>query len=761
MTKKFNRKIFVICLSLILVIALSATSLAIIFTLRQKEPASYDAYTGYDGYIWYGPRRSNERSDEQVAEADAFEHTLEVADVMAAYFSGGYIDLANSYAALLPHYKKYSQTVIFSDMQIKNITVFAGRAGTLDVGVADIANVVNSRATGQPMQTEHVHTFSVKRGKTSISFETPLRVGTHQTLVLGGNDSVPLYYAKDIPVDDEAGNFTHIDGLSHGELLQNSGGGNYPDTLAIEVKVVTQEEKPVFADLRGQVNSAVGNLSTMKNTADNSWGAYIYNDENLFSGKTITKIGVPVKTLMQVNGRTYLDLYLIDSFEKPTSPDAVAARNFEGDTAGAQEFLNEHRTSVPLEITAENLNAEFENLARQNDGGYGWVYFDCHIEVGKTQTLAFGGGSNGVRWCFLNSTSDGVDLTTNSQFNKYKIIGKVGNGMHGYDGNPDFQNYMFFDVYYLENYTLESQIEMLNSMENAASGLGKLREVLSGKQISILGDSISTYEGYSNEYETQNSDIKGNGRWKEPAVGHDDVGNKQMYFEDKTGIYDNEYNNKTNFKQTLDVPSVSDTWWMSTIERTNMNLCVNNSFAGGLITDNVTIKRSAQLHDNTYGDDKNPGQTGEIYPDIVAIYMGTNDFNSRGNVEPDAFYNAYKRIILNIFKNYMAHSPDLKIFVFTLPPSIAGESKWCKGDDYNGLDEVAYTQNLQRFNDKIRQIAAEINNVEVVDLFEYCNMTRAEMHAFANDAIHPNAAGMNLISNCFISTLITSYGCDV
>ncbi len=63
-----------------------------------------------------------------------------------------------------------------------------------------------------------------------------------------------------------------------------------------------------------------------------------------------------------------------------------------------------------------------------------------------------------------------------------------------------------------------------------------------------------------------------------------------------------------------------------------MQLCVNNSFAGGLITDNVTIKRSEQLHDNTYGPDfpseKNAGQTSELYPDIVAIYMGINDFNA-------------------------------------------------------------------------------------------------------------------------------------
>ena len=439
-----------------------------------------------------------------------------------------------------------------------------------------------------------------------------------------------------------------------------------------------------------------------------------------------------------------MDLYLIDAYDKPTNKEAVDKRNFLNNQEEAQNFLNEHRISTPLEISNEKFNLELDNLAKQNDNGYGWVDFDCHIEVGENQTLSFCGSANGVRWCYLNSNDININQVNSDYLNKFRIIGKVGNYLHSYDGNPDIDNFMFFDIYYLEKHTKESQLLKINSIENEASKFEKLREIMDGKQTSILGDSISTYEGYSNEYETQNKDIKENGRWKTPAVGHGDVGNKQQYFNDITGIYDNEYNNKTNFKEKLGVPTVSDTWWMSTIEQTNMKLCVNNSFAGGFITDNGTLKRSTQLHDNTYGaefpNEKNKNQTGEIYPEIVAIYMGTNDFNSKSNVEVDTFYNAYKRIVLNIFKNYLSHSPNLTVFLFTLPPSIAGDSKWCKGDDLTGIDEITYTQNLEKFNDKIRQIAKEIENVEVVDLFKYCNMTRIEMRPYANDAIHPNAA---------------------
>lgn len=754
MEQKSNRKLIAIIIAVVVVIAAFIT-LLIIFLNQGKG----EAYTGYDGYIWHGSERSDVRSDEKISDDDAFEHTLEVAGVMAKYFDGGYADLSDSYIALLPHYQKYSQTVLFSEMQIKTVTVFAEQDGHLNVGVAKVENVVAARMDGRQIAMKNVKTFSVKSGQTAITFDEPVFVDRDETIVLGGNGSVSLYYAKNIPVDDEAGNFTLIDGKAHDSLLQNTG-GEHSDTLAVEVKAVTEEEKPIFANLREEVKNAAGKLSVMNNVGDDSWGAYIYNDEKLFSGKTITKIIVPVQTLTQVNGRTYLDICLIDRFDKPTSQEAVDDRNFFDDQIGAQNFLNEHRISTPLEISAERFGLALDDLAKQNDNGYGWVEFDCHIEVGENQTIAFRGSNNGVRWCFLNSGSAGVDLSDKDYLNKYKIIGKVGNGLHGYDGFPDMQNFMFFDVYYAVKHTVDTQLEKLESFESEAARSGKLREALSGKQLSILGDSISTYEGYSNEYETQNKDVKGNGQWKWPAVGHDDVGNKQQYFDDKTGIYDNEYNNKTNFKETLGVPTVSDTWWMSTIEQNDMKLCVNNSYAGGLITDNFTIKRSGQLYDNTFGDEKNPGQEGEVYPDIVAIYMGVNDFNASGNVEPDAFYNAYKRVVMNVFKSCMLHSPDLKVFVFTLSPSIAGMSKWSKGEDMAGLDEATYTQNLEMFNNKIRQIASEIDNVEVVDLFAFCNMTRAEMRAYANDAIHPNAAGMKLIADCFMDALYKAYVSD-
>ena len=113
-----------------------------------------------------------------------------------------------------------------------------------------------------------------------------------------------------------------------------------------------------------------------------------------------------------------------------------------------------------------------------------------------------------------------------------------------------------------------------------------LRSVLSGKNFSLIGDSISTYAGYSNNAAETNSTI----------------GSNAVYYGNK---------NKT--------ITVNDTWWMQTVNETGMNLLVNNSWSGDKVSE-LGINRATQLHDNT---GSNAGTT----PDIIAVYIGINDIN--------------------------------------------------------------------------------------------------------------------------------------
>jgi hypothetical protein len=110
---------------------------------------------------------------------------------------------------------------------------------------------------------------------------------------------------------------------------------------------------------------------------------------------------------------------------------------------------------------------------------------------------------------------------------------------------------------------------------------------LEGKKISILGASISTYTGISNN-----------------AGDNATIGDNAVYYtEGRHGVY------------------AEDTWWMQAVNDLEMQLLVNNSWSGSALlherngTAGAYVDRCVQLH-NLAGQE----------PDIIAIQMGTNDF---------------------------------------------------------------------------------------------------------------------------------------
>lgn len=91
-------------------------------------------------------------------------------------------------------------------------------------------------------------------------------------------------------------------------------------------------------------------------------------------------------------------------------------------------------------------------------------------------------------------------------------------------------------------------------------------------------------------------------------------------------------------------------WWKQTADLTGMNILVNNSYAGDQVT-NYGQTRCENLHDNT---EANAGTN--IY--IVAVYLGTNDFNEfkigtgySTPIAPEAFRTGYEAMIEKIQTN--------------------------------------------------------------------------------------------------------------
>ena len=260
-----------------------------------------------------------------------------------------------------------------------------------------------------------------------------------------------------------------------------------------------------------------------------------------------------------------------------------------------------------------------------------------------------------------------------------------------------------------------------------------ISSVLSGKTLSILGDSISTFQGYSNS-----------------TINNNTIGNNVVWY---------------NASQDRGITNVNDSWWMKIINNNNMKLLVNNSWSGSTVlttSNNNSAKsiayntnRPINLHDNT---DDNTFKNG-TEPDIIAIYIGINDFNtnidSLGTFEDIDFNtlivnnnNSYSYDVADTIAeaySIMCHRVKTRytssdIYLFTLLPNT-----WKVND-----------QKLEEFNSIIKKIANKYN-FSVVDLYSNSGITRSNIKTYLHDGLHPNTLGMIKIADAFESLLLNKY----
>ena len=265
----------------------------------------------------------------------------------------------------------------------------------------------------------------------------------------------------------------------------------------------------------------------------------------------------------------------------------------------------------------------------------------------------------------------------------------------------------------------------------AATDTGGISTYLSdygfkGKTISILGDSISTFENYSNgtAADTTNSTIRSN----------------YVYYWNSTA---------SSYGVSLD-----DTWWRQTASVLGMNVLVNNSYSGSRVhltefgATGAYVDRSQQLHDNT---GSNSGQT----PDIIVIFMGTNDMKNAddpGDISKvdyaklktvsssytaTSVLEAYALMVYRAQKKY----PKAEIYCSTLLP-------------YEDIS-VNHVRTMKEFNSGVKEIAKNLG-VYVIDLYNDSGLT-AQSENFdyhMANTLHPSAYGMDCITNCVVSALL-------
>lgn len=351
---------------------------------------------------------------------------------------------------------------------------------------------------------------------------------------------------------------------------------NYmPDALSDEMKALF-EAKPTSAAF------ASVNLST---------GPYAPADVFTISDCKVTSITIPVyKTLAaDKDGNFTFTIYVISN-------------------------VLENMRKAPIETHAIKINAEEYGLTeKSNVVKYITVDLtDYNIVLTEKQSLAFCATSDTLIPAYLKTSASSVASNLlKSEFGVTCMYNNVGKSSLIYDRDS-----LFFDFTFERTYESEDAYnDFIKAEEDAEKEYQRmLREVTlayRGKNLSLLGDSISTFDGVTNSVKVSTS-----------------MTNHRCYY-----------------RSSL-LPDYTYTYWGRLQTETQMKLCVINGwssskvYGGGQGADNKVdatkdniLVRSSYLHNNA-------GQN----PDLVIIYMGINDTRSSpSSIQTDSTKSSYTR----------------------------------------------------------------------------------------------------------------------
>lgn len=225
--------------------------------------------------------------------------------------------------------------------------------------------------------------------------------------------------------------------------------------------------------------------------------------------------------------------------------------------------------------------------------------------------------------------------------------------------------------------------------------------VMSGKTFSILGDSISTFAGISND-----------------ASANKTIANNEIFY-----------------KGNMLVRDANHTWWGIVKEKTGMELLVNNSWSGSCVSTNGQNLHSAGCGTRAENLHNNAGQS----PDVIFIYLGTNDYAN--SVELNNFEQDYEIMVDKAKTQY----PQSEIYCFTLLPS---------DRDFQNQDDIK----VSCYNQKIREISQR-QQTGLVDLEEDLSLNDHSHRAVLTTrrGLHPSEGGMEQIALSVINVLASEH----
>ena len=274
--------------------------------------------------------------------------------------------------------------------------------------------------------------------------------------------------------------------------------------------------------------------------------------------------------------------------------------------------------------------------------------------------------------------------------------------------------------------------------------INQLKDKYSGKYVSVIGDSISTFQLYSNNTSYNST-----------------IGANEVYY------------------SSNNIASWRCTYWGKIINDLDMKLCVNNSRSGktvygvpGLAYADSSIFRATELdNDNCTPNDP----TDDIAPDVILFYQGINDitlnspFGDLYNLLKNADATNYNKIVDDWFKAVLAktnngndidHGATITSFeqayamtVYKMKTAYPNAEIYCL-DLIENLSKSAAV--IDKYNLCIHAIVDYFDGVTLVEHRAQSGITQSNYHAYMADAacLHPAPSGFWRMSTVIMKAML-------
>ena len=170
---------------------------------------------------------------------------------------------------------------------------------------------------------------------------------------------------------------------------------------------------------------------------------------------------------------------------------------------------------------------------------------------------------------------------------------------------------------------------------------------------------------------------------------------------------------------TADVYDVNMTWWMLVVNRLGAGMFINNSYSGSCAASGTgasASSNSTRLKKLVVGEER---------PDVIIIYMGSNDCGSKYVSEED-----FKAGYIETIEKTRELCPEAEIVLCTLPVS-----------------NLYTAENRTLYNNDIKVIGATYG-------YKVLDLASVDLNGNLVDSAHPKFSGMKLVANKIVEELL-------